>query len=145
MSNDKKRCKKISGKVIYGTTPEERFKEVHGITIEEWKAKGEERFKAKTGMGCDEWYIKQVNSSTPIDYLKNLNGVVSQDDVELVKDLQELGLNDGVINVLLDYVKIVSRIGFIHSLVREMGESWLKNNVSTIESAMAFVREEWNN
>ncbi|MFJ5790284.1 DnaD domain protein [Lysinibacillus sp. NPDC093197] len=145
MSNDKKRYKKIISKEIYGTTTEERFKEVHGITIEEWNAKGEERFKAKTGMSYEEWYIKKILSSTPIDYLKNLNGVVSQDDIELVKDLQELGLNDGVINVLLDYVKIVSKIGFIHSLVREMGESWLKKNVSTIESAMAFVRKEWKN
>ncbi|MGE7839268.1 hypothetical protein ACQKNX_00620 [Lysinibacillus sp. NPDC093712] len=145
MSNDKKRYKKIIGEVIYGTTTEERFKEVHGITLEEWKAKGEERFKAKTGMSYDEWYIKKVRSSTPIDYLKNLNGVGSQDDVELVKDLQELGLNDGVINVLLDYVKIVSKIGFFHSLVREMGESWLDKDVSTVESAMAFVRKEWNN
>ena len=102
------------------------------------------RFKAETGMSYDEWYIKQVISSTPIDYLKNLNGPVSQDDIELVKDLQELGLNDGVINVLLDYVKIVSKIGFIHSLVRDIGESWLNKNVTTIESAMAFVREEWN-
>lgn len=144
MSNDIKRFKKISDKVIYGSTAEERFKEVYGITIEEWKSKGEERFKVETGMSYEEWYIKKVISSTPIDYLKNLNGSVSQDDIELVKDLQELGLNDGVINVLLDYVKIVSKIGFIHSLVRDIGESWLNKNVTTIESAMAFVREEWN-
>jgi len=142
--NNIKRFKKISDKVIYGSTAEERFKEVHGITIEEWKSKGEERFKAKTGMSYEEWYIKKVISSTPIDYLKNLNGSVSHDDIELVKDLQELGLNDGVINILLDYVKIVSKIGFVHSLVRDIGESWLNKNVTTIESAMAFVRKEWN-
>jgi len=144
MSNEN-RYKKISRKIIYGTIPEERFKEVHGITIEEWEAKGEERFKEKTGMSSEEWYVNKVNSSTPIDYLKHLNGVVSQADIDLIKDLQELGLKDGVINVLLDYVKIVSKIGFIHSLVKEMGESWINKNISTIESAMAFVREEWNN
>lgn len=142
---NKKRNKKISSKVIYGTTAEERFKEIHGVTIEEWNTKKEEEFITKTGMSYAEWYIKQVNSLTPIDYLKSCNGAVSQDDVELVKDLQKLGLNDGVINVLLDYVNIVSKIGFIHSLVREMGESWLKKNVLTIESAIAFVREEWKN
>lgn len=142
---NKKRYKKTISKVIYGTTAEERFKEIHGVTIEEWNAKKEEEFITKTGMNYDEWYIKQVNSLTPIDYLKNYSGAVSQDDVELVKDLQKLGLNDGVINVLLDYVNIVSKIGFIHSLVREMGESWLKKNVLTIESAIAFVREEWKN
>ncbi len=145
VKKNKKRYKKKSNKVIHGTTAEERFKEIHGATIEEWNAKKEEEFITKTGMSYDEWYIKQVNSLTPIDYLKNYNGAVSQDDVELVKDLQKLGLNDGVIIVLLDYVGIVSEIGFIHSLVKEMGESWLKKNVLTIESAIAFVREEWKN
>ena len=142
---NKKRYKKISGNIIHGTTTEERFKESHGITIEEWQAKKEEQFKAKTGMSYEEWYIKQVNSLTPMDYLKNRNGAVSEDDVKLVKDLQELGLNDGVIIVLLDYVRSISRIGFVHSLVREMGESWLKKNILTIERAIGFVREEWKN
>ncbi|QPQ35218.1 DnaD domain protein [Lysinibacillus sp. JNUCC-52] len=144
MSRDK-RYKKIKGKVIYGKTTEERFQEVHGITIEEWEAKGEEKFKAKMGMSSDEWYIKQVKSLTSIEYLKYKGVDVSKDDVDLVMDLQELGLNDGVINVLLDYVIIVSKIGFIHSLVREMGESWHNKNISTIERAMAFVREVWKN
>ncbi len=144
MSRDK-RYKKIKGKVIYGKTTEERFQEVHGITIEEWEAKGEEEFKAKMGMSSDEWYIKQVKSLTPIEYHKYKGVDVSKDDVDLVMDLQELGLNDGVINVLLDYVIIVSKIGFIHSLVREMGESWHNKNISTIERAMAFVREVWKN
>ncbi|MEA0553217.1 hypothetical protein U1P98_22250 [Lysinibacillus irui] len=143
MTKDKKQSKKRGSKVIYGTTPEERFNEVHGMTIVEWQAK-EEMFKAKTGMSSDEWYRQQVNSSTPIDYLIKSNGGVSQDDIELVRDLQELGLNDSVINVLLDYVKIVNRIGFIHPLVREMGECWLKKNIVTMESAIAFVREEWD-
>lgn len=56
-----------------------------------------------------------------------------------------MGLNDGVINVLLDYVGIVSRIGVVDSLVKEMGEHWLKENILTIESAIVFVRENWNN
>lgn len=137
--------KNIRGKIVHGKTPEERFKEVHGITIEEWKAKEEEKFKAQTGMSPEEWYIKQVTSSTPIDYLKSRNGNASENDVELVKDLQAMGLNDGVINVLLDYVGAVSRIGFVHSLVKEMGEHWLKENILTIESAKVFVRENWNN
>lgn len=137
--------KNIRRKIIHGKTPEERFKEVHGITIEEWKAKQEEKFKAQTGMSPEEWYIKQVTSSTPINYLKSRNGAVSENDVELVKDLQAMGLNDGVINVLLDYVGAVSRIGFVHSLVKEMGEHWLKENILTIESAKVFVRENWNN
>ena len=145
MTKNSKQSKQIRGKVIYGTTTEERFKEIYGMTFEQWKVKGEERFKAKTGMSSDEWYIKQVTTLTPIDYFQNRNGVVTQEDVELVKDLQELGLNDGVIYVLLDYVKIISKIDFFHALVKEMGKSWCEENILSIESAMAFVREEWKN
>ena len=137
--------KKKLGKIVHGKTPEERFKEVHGMTIEEWQVKEREKLKAQTGMSPEEWYIKQVTSSTPIDYLKSRNGNVSENDVELVKDLQAMGLNDGVINVLLDYVGIVSRKGVVHSLVKEMGEHWLKENIVTIERAIVFVRENWNN
>ena len=136
---------KKRGKIVHGKTPEERFKEVNGITIEEWQAKEREKLNVQTGMSPEEWYIKQVTSSTPIDYLKSRNGNVSENDVELVKDLQAMGLNDGVINVLLDYVGIVSRIGVVHSLVKEMGEHWLKENIVTIERAIVFVRENWNN
>ena len=137
--------KKMRGKIVHGKTPEERFKEVNGMTIEEWQAKEREKLKAQTGMSPEEWYIKQVTSSTTIDYLKSRNGNVSENDVELVKELQAMGLTDGVINVLLDYVGIVSRMGFVHSLVKEMGEHWLKENIVTIERAIVFVRENWNN
>jgi replication initiation and membrane attachment protein DnaB len=65
-----------------------------------------------------------------------------EDDVKLVKDLQLLGLKDGVINVLLDYVAIVSRIGMVHSLVKEMGESWHNENILTVEKAINFVRKK---
>ena len=145
MSEDKKQNKNLRGKIIHGTTPEARFKEVNGLTIEEWIKELDEKFKIQTGLSSDEWYIKQVNFSTPIDYLKSLNGAISEDDVELVIDLQELGLNDGVINVLFDYVRVVNRSGFIHSLVRKMGEVWLKENILTIGSAIVYAREKYNN
>ncbi|WHT47314.1 hypothetical protein QNH10_14010 [Sporosarcina thermotolerans] len=47
MTKDKKGRKKVHRKVIHGTTPVERFQEIHGMTVEEWN---EQQFKAKTGM-----------------------------------------------------------------------------------------------
>ncbi|MFF5995667.1 DnaD domain protein [Lysinibacillus sp. KU-BSD001] len=131
--------KKVQGKVIHGTTPEERFQEIYGMTIEEWS---EQQFKAKTGMTTDEWYIKQVKSTMPFDFIKERYDTVTEDDIKLIKDLQLLGLKDGVINVLLDYVAIFSRIGIVHPLVKEMGENWHKENILTVEKAIVFVREE---
>ncbi|WP_419881892.1 hypothetical protein ACN6MY_20950 [Peribacillus sp. B-H-3] len=139
---DKKRIKKTAGKVIHGLTPEERFKEIHGMSIEEWNAKLEEKFIAKTGMTFDEWYVNQVKSSPPIEFLKKRNDTVTEDDVKLVEDLQMLGLKDDVINVLLDYAALVSRIGLVHPLVREMGEHWHEKKILTVEKAIVFVREE---
>jgi replication initiation and membrane attachment protein DnaB len=137
MTKGKKRFKKT--RVVNGKTPEERFKEIYGMTIEEWN---KAQFKAKTGMTPDEWYINEAKSKTPIDIIKERYDTVSDDDLKLVKDLQLLGLKDGVINVLLDYVAIVSRIGVVHSLVREMGDNWQKENILTVEKAINFVREE---
>lgn len=139
---DKKQYKKTIGKVIHGLTAEERFKEIHGMTIEEWNAKLEEKLRAKSGMTSDEWYINRIKSLSPIDFIKERNDIVTPNDVKLVKDLQDLGLNDGVINVLLDYVAIVSKIGLVHPLVREMGKDWFDKGILTIEKAIVFVREE---
>lgn len=139
MTKDKKGRKKVQRKVTLGTTGEERFQEIHGRTIEEWS---EQQFKAKTGMTPEEWYVKQIKSTTPFDFIKERYGTVSVDDIKLVKDLQLLGLKDGVINVLLDYVAIFSRIGMVHPLIREMGENWHKENILTVEKAIVFVREE---
>ncbi|QTD42048.1 hypothetical protein [Sporosarcina sp. Te-1] len=139
MTKDKKGRKKVQRKVIHGTTAEERFQEIHGMTIEEWN---EQQFKAKTGMTPDEWYIKQVKSTTPFDFIKERYGTVTEDDIKLVKDLQLLELKDGVINVLLDYVAIFSRIGMVDPLVSEMGKNWHKERMLTVEKAMLFVREE---
>jgi len=139
---NKKRVNKTQGKVILGTTAEERFKEIHGRTIEEWQEINKQNFKAKTGVTPEEWYLKKVESSTPLDYLHESMGAITTNDIKLVKELQDLGLIDGVINVLLNYAVLVSRNGLVHPLVLEMGKSWFDNDIVTIVKAIVFVREE---
>ena len=139
---DKEQFKTVNGRVINGSTPEERFKEQFGMTIEEWS---EQQFKAKTGMTHDEWYINKAKSTTPFDFIKERYDTVTEDDMNLVKEMQVLGLTNDVINVLLDYVAIISRIGVVHSLVKEMGKNWVEKDILTIEKAIAYVREEQKN
>lgn len=139
MMKDKKRFKKTNNRVVDGKTPEERFKEIRGMTIEEWN---EQQFKAKTGMTPDEWYINEAKSTTPFNFIKERYGTVTKDDIKLVKDLQLMGLIDDVIYVLLDYVAIVSRIGMVHLLVKEMGENWFNEKIFTIEKAISYVKEQ---
>ncbi|TDL85885.1 hypothetical protein E2R55_23040 [Vibrio vulnificus] len=142
MTKKKKPFKKTKGKIIQGKTTEDRFKEIHGMTIQEWNAKQEEEFKAKTGMTYAEWYVNQVNTTTPIEFIKEPKGTITEEDVKLIKDLQELGLKDEVIIVLLHYVIVVSRIGMVHSLVKELGKSWHENGLTTVEEAFVFVKGE---
>lgn len=142
MTKKKKPFKKMKGKIIHGKTAEERFKEIHGMTTQEWYAMQEEGYKAKTGMTCDEWYVNQVKTTTPTEFLKGPDGTLTEKDVKLIKDLQELGLKDEVIIVLLQYVLVVSKIGLIHPLVKEMGISWHEKNLLTVEEAFDFIRSE---
>lgn len=137
----KKQRKKLQGKVIHGTTPEERFEEIHGMTLDEWHAKHEVKFKEKTGMTPDEWVLNRYKTITPLDLI-NEYGVASKVDETLVKDLKDLGLNNDVINVLLEYVFIFNGIGFVQSLVLEIGKNWLKNDIQTVEKAIEFIRKE---
>ncbi|MFP5115236.1 hypothetical protein ACSU64_23070 [Bacillaceae bacterium C204] len=53
-----------------------------------------------------------------------------------------MGLIDDVIYVLLDYDAIISSIGIVHPLVREMGENWFNEKIFTIEKAIYYVREQ---
>ena len=40
---------------------------------------------------------------------------------------------------------MVNRSGFNHLLVRKLGEVWVKENILTIESAIVYAREKYNN
>ncbi len=71
----KKRFKKTNSRVVYGTIPEERLKEIHGLTLKEWN---EQQFKAQTRMTSDKWYMNKVKSSTPIDFIKERYGTVTK-------------------------------------------------------------------
>ncbi|MCM3034328.1 hypothetical protein [Niallia sp. MER 6] len=74
MDNKKATTKKGIGKIIdEGLTEEEIFKELHGMTLKEIKAREEKEFKAKTGMTYDEWYVNEVKMTTPIEMLKDPN------------------------------------------------------------------------
>ncbi|MFJ7667593.1 DnaD domain protein [Lysinibacillus sp. NPDC097195] len=133
-----KRLKKTKNRVVHGKTPEDRFKEIQGMTIEEWN---EQQFEAKTGMTPDEWYMNKAKTTSPFDLIKERYSVVTDDDVKLIKDLQVLGLKDDVIYVLLDYVAIVSKNGIVHPLVKEMGENWFNKKIFTIEKAISYARD----
>lgn len=111
------------------------------MTLKEIKASEEKEFKAKTGMTYDDWYVNEVKTTTPIEMLKDPNGTIEEEDINLIRDLEVLGLNNEVIIVLLQYVMAYSKIGLWHAIVKEMGGRWKKNNILSVEQAIKFVRE----
>ncbi|MFE8697562.1 hypothetical protein ACFYKT_14560 [Cytobacillus sp. FJAT-53684] len=137
---DKNELKKFNGRVVHDGTINDHFKELHGITIEEWN---EKNFKARTGMSSEECYIKQITNFIPVDYIKERNGKITEEDINVVHYLQALGLKEAVINVLFDYVGVFSSVGLIPPDPREGGKYWVEQNISSIDKAIIFARSKW--
>ncbi|WP_342601087.1 DnaD domain protein [Psychrobacillus sp. FSL H8-0483] len=111
------------------------------MTIDELNAKHEVKFKEKTGMTVDEWLLNKYKTITPFELIKAYY-FATKDEETLVKDLQDLGLNNGVINALLEYIFVLNGKGFVQSLVLDMGKNWVKNDILTVERAIKFMKEQ---
>ena len=70
------------------------------MTTEDCNAKHEVEFKAKTGMTVDDWLLNKYKTITPFELITAYE-VATKDEETLVKDLQDLGLNNDVINAFV--------------------------------------------
>lgn len=111
------------------------------MTTEEWNAKHQVKFNAKTGMTVDAWLLNKYKTITPFELITAYE-VAAKDEETLVKDLQDLGLNNDVINALLEYVFVFNGKGFVQSLVLEIGKNWVKSDSITLEKAIKFMKEQ---
>lgn len=90
--------------------------------------------------------IKKFESITPEEYLKAIYNVedwkdIYENDLKLVNEYRKKGLNDSVINVLLDYVIISCKGRLSKALFMKMASHWLRKKITTVEQAMKFARE----
>ncbi|MFJ5771691.1 DnaD domain protein [Psychrobacillus sp. NPDC093180] len=92
-------------------------------------------------MTVDEWLLNKYKTITPFELISAYD-VATKDEETLVIDLQDLGLNNEVINALLEYVFVFNDKGFVESLVLEIGKSWVKNGILTLEKAIQFMKEQ---
>ncbi|PLT35785.1 DnaD domain protein [Bacillus sp. V5-8f] len=86
---------------------------------------------------------KMFRETTPEEMLRRqfVGKEVSVWEMEVIKPLQNKGLSDSVINVLLQYVaELHGKLERQHVL--EVGASWAKQKVQTTKKAMCLVDDQ---
>ena len=100
----------------------------------------------------EEVPVKIVNTDNIADYFKTItpkdllaelgDGLVSTADLRHVERLiDEVGLNSGVINVLLAYiVKLKGNSLPSYSYIQKVGMAWKRENIDSVEIALDYIK-----
>lgn len=133
--------KKSYQRVLHGTTPEERFKEITGLNFDEWSKKQQKELEINLGMTLEEWFIKKVNSITPLEFLKEYVEPLTAKEEMLIAELRSFGLTDSIINVLLYYANLLSNGNAHYKLIILLGRQWSDDNINTVERATDYAKQ----
>ena len=85
-------------------------------------------------------YFKTVS---PIQLLQEIgDGLVSDVDLKTVERLiDEVGMDPGVVNVLLAYIaKTKDGILPTYNYFEKVGHTWIRNHINTVEMAMNYIK-----
>lgn len=91
--------------------------------------------------------VKSFEEISPYQFLKLTlkNGEPSDREKKLIEYLIiDLGLNPGVVNVLLDYVLKVNNNKLQKAFIEEIATNWKRDNIETVRDAMKKCREHHN-
>lgn len=100
----------------------------------------------------DEVPIKIVNTDSLLEYFQTISpkdllaelgdGLVSSADLRHVERLiDEVGLNSGVVNVLLAYiVKTKGKNLPSYAYIQKVGMSWKRDNIDSVELALDYIK-----
>ena len=85
---------------------------------------------------------KGLELFTPIEILVQANqgNPILDAETQLVKELQENGLNDGVINVLFFFILRKDQ-GLNHDLVWLIANDWINRGISTASEAYFMIKK----
>ena len=92
--------------------------------------------------------IYTFETTSPADFLmsKNKTNFLTQSEKDILAYLLlELELNPGVVNVLIDYVLKINNNKLTKGFVETIASQWVRNNIETVEQAMALAEEEYKN
>lgn len=88
--------------------------------------------------------IYTFETTSPYDYLSNKNGCsLTKAETDILKYLLvDANMKPGVVNVLLDYVLKISDNKLVKQFVENKATEWKRNNIETVEDAMAQAKKE---
>lgn len=92
--------------------------------------------------------IYEFETTSPYDYLYSKHTgsrITSQETSILEYLLVEMNLNPGVVNVILDYILTESNNKLVPSYVESVAGLFSRNNIVTVEDAMALAEKEHKN
>lgn len=93
-----------------------------------------------------EEHLRTLKSITPIQLLRNYQdgGEIAQPDLKLIDYLlNELGLPQEVVNVLIDFILLTNDNKLPRAYTEKIAGSWKRKGFKTAEEAFAFARQEY--
>lgn len=90
--------------------------------------------------------IYSFETTSPYEFLANKNGCeLTREETDILNYLLiTVNLQPGVVNVLLDYVLNISENKLVKSFIENKATEWKRNNIETVEDAMAMAKKEKN-
>lgn len=101
--------------------------------------------KQNTTLSNLDKMIYQYETTTPHEFLKLKynGGKVSSYDIETLKTLiNEIKLNPGVVNVLIDYVLKINDNKLTRNFVLVIASQWKRENIQTVSQAIEISKKE---
>lgn len=102
--------------------------------------------KKNTTVSSRDKMIYQYETSTPYEYLKLRynGGKISSYDTETLKILvNQIKINPGVVNVLVDYVLKINNNKLTRNFIETIAGQWKRDNIQTVEQAMNIAEKEY--
>ena len=90
----------------------------------------------------DRDLIDGLGLFTPVEFLMQMNqgNPIREPEIQLVKELQNKGLNNGVINMLFFFIVRKGK-GLDHRVVRLIADDWISKNVTTTAKAYSLAKK----
>ncbi len=123
------------------------------VNIETLARNSRNNYKFETPSGPkDEVAVKVVNTDSLLEYFQTISpkdllaelgdGLVSAADLRHVERLiDEVGLNSGVVNVLLAYiVKTKGKNLPSYAYIQKAGMGWKRDNIDSVELALDYIK-----
>ncbi len=102
----------------------------------------------KDGVSKKMQMIHVFETTSPHDFLasKYKTGSLAVSDIKIIAYLlDDLKLQPGVVNVLVDYVLRINNNKLTKGFVDAIAAQWKKSNIETVEDAMNIAKEEYRN